>query len=350
MNHFIYEKPNSLSKKNCEKIMELFEKETNTKYEGVTQGGLNKSVKNTTDYVIDKTDNNWSDIYNVLSLELQTNIKLYINSLYENSFDDKYKYFENNKLTTENFMVQRYIKKHGKYIYHHDFSKKNNTHRVITFLWYLNTIEEGGETEFWGNYTIKPEQGKLIFFPALWCYPHCGNIPLSDNKYIITGWLYEDYQVITTIHDKYIQRYMYNTFFTKTDCEWIVEEIEKYYKTSNNQLNYISFELIHTLFNFILIKMKMLINNIKEFYCLTDTTNLNIKQIHFIKNDNTTTNDNKNTDVFNFYIPLCENMDFFMNDNTTKNILVGDLFLFTEKNVNYKSNTKYYLYGFIEYN
>ena len=65
--------------------------------------------------------------------------------------------------------------------------------RKLTFLWYINDVEEGGETEFFGNHKIKPEAGKLILFPASWTFPHCGKMPISDDKYIITGWLWEHY-------------------------------------------------------------------------------------------------------------------------------------------------------------
>jgi hypothetical protein len=88
--------------------------------------------------------------------------------------------------------IQRYTKLKGRYIYHQDFLTewKTKKFRVITFLWYLNDVEKGGETEFWGTHRIKPEAGKLLFFPATWTYPHRGMMPISNDKYIITGWIY----------------------------------------------------------------------------------------------------------------------------------------------------------------
>jgi hypothetical protein len=56
-------------------------------------------------------------------------------------------------------------------------------------LWYLNTLEEGGETDFYNRGMVKAQEGKLIIFPACWTYPHAGVMPISDNKYIITGWI-----------------------------------------------------------------------------------------------------------------------------------------------------------------
>jgi hypothetical protein len=51
-------------------------------------------------------------------------------------------------------------------------------------------VENGGETEIWDDFKIKPETGKLLLFPSSWTFPHRGVMPISDNKYIITGWLY----------------------------------------------------------------------------------------------------------------------------------------------------------------
>ena len=88
--------------------------------------------------------------------------------------------------------MQKYTKLKGRYIYHQDFMTDWETkkYRVITFLWYLNDVVEGGETEFWAKYKVKPEAGKLLFFPSTWTYPHRGMMPISNDKYIITGWIY----------------------------------------------------------------------------------------------------------------------------------------------------------------
>ena len=87
-------------------------------------------------------------------------------------------------------MIQKYQKNKGKYVYHNDASFESTKYRVITYIWYLNDVEEGGETEFFGEYCVKPEKGKLVLFPASWTFPHCGKIPISHDKYIVTGWLY----------------------------------------------------------------------------------------------------------------------------------------------------------------
>ena len=90
-------------------------------------------------------------------------------------------------------LLQKYEKNKGKYTYHNDFNidYEKKRYRVVTFLWYLNDVEEGGQTEFWGGkHKIKAEKGKLILFPAAWNFPHRGCMPISDNKYIITNWFY----------------------------------------------------------------------------------------------------------------------------------------------------------------
>ena len=94
------------------------------------------------------------------------------------------------------YQIQKYKKNEGRYIFHSDdeitYSGKNNQvgYRTVTFIFYLNDIEEGGETTF-PEFQVKPKKGSLLLFPATWNYIHSANIPKSSDKYIITGWIYK---------------------------------------------------------------------------------------------------------------------------------------------------------------
>lgn len=194
--NYIYENNNSVCEELCVEIIKLFEND-HAKHDGYTIGGINKKIKDTKDMNILKTNNIWSEIYNFLETELTCNLKIYlenINNKYKNinGYKNGYELISKNVVITP-FMVQRYIKNEGKYIYHNDFNIdfEKKTHRVLTYLFYLNDVAEGGETEFFGgDIKIIPKAGKLIIFPACWTFPHCGKMPISSNKYIITGWIY----------------------------------------------------------------------------------------------------------------------------------------------------------------
>jgi hypothetical protein len=197
--YFIVETKNSIPSVLCNEIILMFELE-NTRYDGLTLGGVQKSIKNTTDLLIPKNDIKWNKIEKFLYKELSLNLSAYIkrlNNINTENCDiiDKKDIFINNTelLTTNSFMVQKYDSGIGKYLYHNDYAVNYNekSHRVLTFLWYLNDVTIGGETEFFnGKVVITPETGKLLLFPASWLYPHRGKIPFSSDKYIITGWLY----------------------------------------------------------------------------------------------------------------------------------------------------------------
>ena len=62
--------------------------------------------------------------------------------------------------------------------------------RKLVVQLYLNTVEEGGETEFlYINKRGKAKQGTLIIFPAAFTHTHRGNPPIGQDKYILTTWV-----------------------------------------------------------------------------------------------------------------------------------------------------------------
>jgi hypothetical protein len=69
---------------------------------------------------------------------------------------------------------------------HYD-SVADVANRYMVFLWYLNDVEEGGETSFVDlGIDSHPEAGKLLVFPPYWMYRHAGQAPVSGPKYILS--------------------------------------------------------------------------------------------------------------------------------------------------------------------
>jgi hypothetical protein len=179
---YYYIDKNALSKETCKGIIDLFE--SLPQHKGVTGGGLNTDVKRTFEVKIQ--GDVWKEYDDILCKSLYRAVDDYsiqlINKCNNTTLTDK-------TLTDSGYQIQKYIKYDGFYKWHSDERINNEkSSRTITFLWYLNDIDEGGETYFY-NGKVKPEAGKLILFPATWTYNHKGNMPKSHDKYIITGWI-----------------------------------------------------------------------------------------------------------------------------------------------------------------
>ena len=86
--------------------------------------------------------------------------------------------------------IQKYKPSQGYHVWHCDASDISLSRRILVITLYLNTVEEGGETEFlYQNKRISPIQGTLSLSPSAWTHTHRGNPPLKGNKYIITTWI-----------------------------------------------------------------------------------------------------------------------------------------------------------------
>lgn len=191
----------------CDKVIDLFEKEEFKKLGLFGKGVHDDTIKDTIDFkipsinaTIDKNtvslyQNEWYEIDNHVHDTLSPSISEYVTEI-NNTLDGSKPglcYIVESDYNDTGHQIQKYTKNKGHYkSYHNDFSilPGTNYYRILTYIIYLNTIDEGGETSFFGKNNIKPVAGNMIIFPASWMYPHCGNMPISDNKYIITGWIY----------------------------------------------------------------------------------------------------------------------------------------------------------------
>lgn len=91
--------------------------------------------------------------------------------------------------------AQKYAAGEGNYNYWHceNYPAPNTVeplHRTLLFMYYLNDVAEGGETDFYyQEKSIQPQQGRMVIAPAYFTHTHRGRTPISNDKYIITSWV-----------------------------------------------------------------------------------------------------------------------------------------------------------------
>jgi hypothetical protein len=118
---------------------------------------------------------------------------LIVNKIFEyknkycNSFGD---YIFPKRYTFEQIRIKKYNPGGtDRFDTHVDVENIDTSIRFLSFLWYLNDVDIGGNTVFKGI-SVNPKKGTLIMFPPLWMFPHCGEPPISGPKYIMSSYLH----------------------------------------------------------------------------------------------------------------------------------------------------------------
>lgn len=88
------------------------------------------------------------------------------------------------------YKIQKTKPSEGYHLWHCEIGSTGTSRRLLTYTVYLNDVEEGGETEFLNQRRrVKAKKGSVVIFPAGFTHVHRGNTPLSNDKYIMTGWV-----------------------------------------------------------------------------------------------------------------------------------------------------------------
>lgn len=176
----IWIKENSLEPEICKYLIDLFENrsELHEKYENDRKP--NFTQLNLTE--ISKENDELSGVHTHILKEVISLKKEYYKFIDERCFPETNAY--------EQIRVKRYLPNSNEaFDTHVDVIDHETSRRYVSYLWYLNDVDEGGETIF-KDLAIKPETGKLVMFPPLWMFPHRGNEPISNSKYILTTYLH----------------------------------------------------------------------------------------------------------------------------------------------------------------
>jgi hypothetical protein len=187
----IWIRENSLHPDDCVEIIKQFE-EDERKNPGETMGGINTSIKNSTDLKITGLEG-WENTDNLIYKSLHQALREYLDHIRSlSSAFDPFSQYSTKSAEDTGYNIQRYDTgdSPGYYNWHGDHYFGPDGLRILTFLWYLNDVDEGGETEFIDGIKVQPKAGRLVIFPAAWTYIHRGLVPISNPKWIATGWLY----------------------------------------------------------------------------------------------------------------------------------------------------------------
>jgi|TARA_B110000483_G_C18138073_1_gene520322 hypothetical protein len=95
------------------------------------------------------------------------------------------------KMYVSQLKLQKTRPTEGYHQWHCEYtSQLGNNASALAFMVYFNDVDEGGETEFlYQRKRIAPKANRFVVWPAGWTHIHRGNPPLSNDKYVVTGWV-----------------------------------------------------------------------------------------------------------------------------------------------------------------
>jgi len=188
MTQFIGIYENAFTKEYCENAIKYF---NNMQANGFTKNrmqaeGVEKTKKDDDAYFGHSEES--------VNLQLSGNMFREFNEIFWKIYKEQYA--PNFAVLTESghhnnysFKMQKTPIGGGYHVWHYESDSREKCHRLLAWMVYLNDVEEGGETEFlYQHLRVKPKQGTLVIWPASFTHTHRGNPPLSNEKYIITGW------------------------------------------------------------------------------------------------------------------------------------------------------------------
>ena len=196
---YIYVRDNTLSEDRCKAIIKKFDADEKNHHQGKTALGINIDYKNSKDLPISSHDH-WKEEDKLFFDLIKEGHENYYNHLNEisnfigfNNPSYRYRYGPldglKNDLLDTGYQIQRTDPGKG-YVWHDDYAEYNGQIRYLTFILYLNTVEEGW-TQFYNGDQVSPRTGRLVFFPATWTYVHQG-YPPKQTKYLMTGWMHTE--------------------------------------------------------------------------------------------------------------------------------------------------------------
>ena len=160
MKNFIEVFDNALTSEQCKLIIDYMNGSNKLK-KGETMGGVNTSIKDSYDLPLSLRDDD-DDVNNILKESLLSCIDKYVESnsqlklICDWGYDPEYN-------------LQKYEPGGGYHDNHCEMASVRQAQRVGVWMFYLNTVTEGGGTRFDNfDYITDAVEGRCVIWPAYW--------------------------------------------------------------------------------------------------------------------------------------------------------------------------------------
>ena len=176
MTDFIGIYDNVLSQDECQRLIDLFEKE-----DSVDTGTGGSTADKRAFSLAVRIDNSRDMKYNKFLQKALDKSLIYYKEKYSDSLviQDYWK-------IDDEYNFQKYIDGQGYYTLHHEHGC-HEPYRMLVWMLYLNNAQCG--TEFlYQKKVLKARTGRMVLWPAAWTHLHKGVTPNRGIKYIMTGW------------------------------------------------------------------------------------------------------------------------------------------------------------------
>ena len=222
MSKFIHIYKDALSAEYCNRCIEKFEHSQN-KNTGRTGQGIDLKKKNSTDITLNSFQDEWQKETAFLQKTVLDHLVDYVrhhpfllagavalqikdaNGIKRDLLHSDIQGLDDQAIANMlmgvyrlgSINLQKYDRNKGGYFHWHsehyphpNDPQNDSLHRVLLWMFYLNDVDEGGETEFfYQQATVKPVKGTMVIAPAGFSHTHRGAMPVSGDKYIFTSWL-----------------------------------------------------------------------------------------------------------------------------------------------------------------
>ena len=182
MDDFMMRNAGCLSNETCEFLVNYF----NTNEDIAFIGGIGADEKG------NKTRN-------LDDLEIKIDVFNFNDKLREGIFSTISKYVQKYPLLNTN--ISKWLVDTNAFLMRYEPGKSYNlihcenggiafSKRIFAWMIYLNTIKDGGGTEFiYQNKILSPIAGDMYIWPAQYTHMHRGIVAPSERKYLLTGWV-----------------------------------------------------------------------------------------------------------------------------------------------------------------